>query len=139
MLLQTLMSRTYRASIRYLSTSEVLRIAEALDIDRGTYDAEALFLALRRTSEGTPSNVVARIHEFAGSLLEGLIQLSPFGLGNEDLARHAVARFYEINDWTLNPDHVEVCALVDDLGAARVSVFAAAATLRGVARRAQPR
>lgn len=129
----------YCAGIRYLSTSEVLAIARAQGADPESYDREALYLALRRTTEGDPAEVEARIHEFAGSLIEALVQLSPYGLENERVARHALARFYELNGWTLDPDDPRLHDLVDELSGARASVFGAAAVLRGLAKRSKPR
>ena len=116
----------------------MLRIARALAIDLGTYDSEALYLALRRTTEGAPAEVEARIHDFAGLLLEGLVQFAPVGYGNEELARHAVARFYEGNGWVLDPDEARLHQLVAEVGSGQASVVAAAAVLRSLAQPATP-
>lgn len=127
-------SRTNHSPIRYLSPSEVVRLARDTVGSLEGFDQEALYLALRRTAEGDPKEVGARIHDFAASLLEGLITFHPFVLGNEEVARRAVSRFYEINDWTLE-DSVEVAQLVADMKGGRSSVFAGAAVLARHARR----
>lgn len=126
--------RTDHFPIRYLSTSDVVHVAREVVGTAEGHDREALFLALRRTAEGEPAELEARIHEFAASLLEGLLSFHPFAVGNEEIARRAVARFYEINGWTL-ADDVDVVQLVADMKGGRASVFAGAAVLARHARR----
>lgn len=115
----------------------MLAIARGRGVDRRTYDAEALQLALRRTAEATPAEVEANIHRFAAALFEGLVQLAPFGPGNDDVARHAVARFYEENGWTVDPDDLH--GLLAEISQAQLSVHRAAAVLEGLARRSADR
>ena len=113
--------------IRYLSPSEVLRVARAI-VDTDDVDREALYMAVRRTAEGDPAAFEGRIHEFAASLLEGLVSFRPFTVDNDEVALLAVARFYAINGWALDIDD-EVGQLVLDISAGRASVFAGAALL----------
>src|SRR5688572_6334027 len=126
--------RTDHFPIRYLSTSDVVRVAREVVGTAEGHDREALYLALRRTAEGRPTDLEARIHDFAASLLEGLLSFHPFAVGNEEIARRAGARLYELNSWTL-ADAGEVVQLVGAMRGGRASVFAGAAVLARHARR----
>ncbi|HEX2040739.1 MAG TPA: hypothetical protein VHF47_13530 [Acidimicrobiales bacterium] len=112
----------------------MLRVAHDVLGRVDNVDREALYLALRRTAEAEPGTLEANIHQLAAALLEGLLAFHPFALDNEEIARRAVGRFYEVNGWVL-ADSTEIARLIADMGTGHAATFAGAAVLARHARR----
>ena len=118
--------------MRYLTTSEVMRINEAeigqdLLADFGLL--EGAVLRPQQTAFG--SDAYPDIHTKAAAMLQSLIRNHPFIDGNKRTAVLSMIVFYNLNGHALEIDQGQLVALAIDVAEGQIDVEAIAGILKG--------
>jgi death-on-curing protein len=119
--------------VRYLTTSEVVRISEVEVGEDVLTDFGLLDAAVQRPQQSVfGRDAYPDIHHKAAALLHSVVRNHPFVDGNKRVAAASALVFYDLNGWRVPvPDQGDLVALVVDAAEGLLTVEAIAATLKG--------